>query len=81
MQVGVNLYIKRQSWFHGVDPRVKLLFVAASIVILLVFKNVLFMLAALLMVHVLHWSARMPRGRFIFIWKTLLPIAILIFSL
>jgi energy-coupling factor transport system permease protein len=81
MPVGVDLYLKRQSWLHGVDPRVKLLFVAAMIVILLVFKNVFFMLAALLLVHVLHWSARMPRSKFLFIWKTLLPIAIMISTL
>ena len=81
MPVGVDLYLKRQSWLHRVDPRVKLLFVAATIVILLIIKNVFFMLAALLLVHALHWSAKMPRSKFLFIWKTLLPIAIVISTL
>jgi len=81
MPVGIDLYLKRQSWLHRVDPRVKLLFVGATIMILLVIKNVFFMSAALLLVHVIHWSAKMPRGKFLFIWKTLLPIAILISTL
>ena len=78
MPVGVDLYLRRQSWLHGVDPRVKLLFVAATIVLLLIIKNVFFMLMALFLVHVLHWSAKMPRSKFLFIWKTMLRVAILI---
>ena len=81
MPVGVDLYLKRESWLHRVDPRVKLLFVAAAIVLLLVFKNLFFMLVALFLVHVLHWSAKMPRRKFVFIWKTMLPIAIMISTL
>jgi energy-coupling factor transport system permease protein len=81
MPVGIDLYLKRESWLHRVDPRVKLLFVAASIVLLLIFKNLFFMLTALLLIHVLHWSAKMPRRKFIFIWKTMLPISIMICAL
>ncbi len=81
MPVAVDLYLKRQSWLHRADPRVKILFVGAAILLLLVFKNLLFMLTALFLVHVLHLSAKMPRRKFIFIWKTMLPIAITIWAL
>jgi energy-coupling factor transport system permease protein len=77
MPIVVDLYMYRRSWVHRADPRVKLIFVATSLVLLLVFKNLFIMLAALAVLHVLHWSARMPLGKFAFIWKTLLPVCIL----
>ena len=39
MPIVVDLYTKRESWLHRADPRVKLIFVGASLVLLLVFKN------------------------------------------
>ena len=44
MPVVVDLYTPRQSWVHAIDPRVKLLFVACFILLLLVFNNLFFML-------------------------------------
>ena len=76
MSVNINLYTPRLSWVHRTDPRVKLLFVATSLFLLILYKNLYFMLAALVLVHLLHWQAKMPRERFIFIWKTLLPISL-----
>ncbi len=78
MQVGIDLFVLRKSWLHEIDPRVKLFFVAVSIIILLVFKNIFFMLTALVLLHLLHWSAKIPRDRILFVWKTLMPVAILI---
>ena len=76
MSVNINLYTPRPSWVHRIDPRVKLLFVAISLFLLILYKNLWFMLAALAFVHWLHWQAQMPRERFLFIWKTLLPISL-----
>lgn len=81
MPIVVDLYIERDSWVHKVDPRVKLLFVASVLVLLLVFKNVFIFLIALGLVHLLHWSAKMPARNFIFIWKTLLPVGIMMLVL
>lgn len=78
MQVVVDLYVRRESWLHAVDPRVKFFFVAAGLVILLAFKNLFVMLTVLVMLHVLHWSAKIPRERILFVWRTLLPISIMI---
>lgn len=77
MPVVVDLYTARQSWVHRADPRVKLLFVGCMLLLLLVFKNLFIMLSALILLHFLHWSAKMPAEKFKFIWKTLLPVAIL----
>jgi energy-coupling factor transport system permease protein len=81
MPVGVDLYVRRDSWVHRADPRVKLLFVAAALVVLLVFKNVFFLTGVLILLQVLHLSARIPGKKIVFIWRTLLPISILIASL
>lgn len=81
MPLIVDLYADRQSWVHDVDPRVKLLFVASSLLLLLVFKNVFILLTAVVFVHLLHWSAKIPRDKFAFVWKTLLPVSLLMFSL
>lgn len=81
MPIVVDLYSQRESWVHKVDPRVKLLFVASSLLLLLVIKNVFMMLTALVLVHLLHWSAHVPRERFAFVWKTLLPVSLIMFSL
>ena len=81
MPIVVDLYSQRQSWVHSIDPRVKLLFVASSLLLLLLIKNVYIMVVALVLIHLLHWSAHIPRERFMFVWKTLLPVSLVMFSL
>ncbi|MFQ5409580.1 MAG: energy-coupling factor transporter transmembrane component T family protein [Anaerolineales bacterium] len=81
MPLVVDLYARRESWVHEVDPRVKLLFVASSLLLLIVFKNVFILATALVLVHLLHWSANIPRSKFVFVWKTLLPVSLVMFSL
>lgn len=77
MPIVLDLYTERESWLHRVDPRVKLLFVVVMLGLLLLFKNLLIMLGVLVLLHLLHISARMPASKFGFVWKTLLPVAIL----
>lgn len=81
MAVASDLYVPGQSWAHQVNPRVKLLFVACSLVLLLVLDNFPVLLAALVLVHWLHWSARIPATKLLFVWRTLLPVGILICTL
>ena len=76
MSITANLYMPYPSWVHRVDPRVKLLFVAIFLFLLILYKNLWFMLTILGLVHLLHWQAQMPGARFVFIWKTLLPITL-----
>jgi len=75
--INADLYVPGRSWAHRLDPRVKLLFVACFIVLVLVYDNLFFMLSALVLVHLLHFSARVPAARLRFVWKTLLPVALL----
>lgn len=81
MRIGLDLYVRRQSWLHRTDPRVKLLFVTASLALLLAYRNIFFMIGALLCLHLLHLSARVPAERLALIWKRLLPITVFITAL
>ena len=76
MSFTVNLYTPGSSWVHRVDPRVKLLFVAICLFLLILYKNLSFMLTVLSLIHLLHWQAQIPAQRLIFVWKTLLPISL-----
>jgi energy-coupling factor transport system permease protein len=78
MPVIVDLYTHRKSWLHKTDPRVKLFFVATALILLLVIKNIYMMVSIVIFVHLLHVSAKMPMDKFKFIWKTLIPISIMI---
>jgi energy-coupling factor transport system permease protein len=81
MSVVVNLYTPRSSWVHRLDPRVKLLFVGVFLFLLILYKNLWVILAALALMHLIHWQAKMPAARFRFIWKTLLPVGLLMLLL
>ncbi len=73
-----NLYVPQTSWAHRVDPRVKLLFVGSTIVITTLFSNLLFMLAALAFVHLLMAAVRLPRERYLWVWRAMGPINLMI---
>ena len=81
MPFSIDLYTDRRTWVHAVDPRVKLLFVAVSLVLLLRYRNVFVLLAALVLLHLLHLAARTPWRKLAGVWKALLPANILIASL
>ena len=77
MPVVTDLYEPRQSWLHRLDPRVKVLFVACAIVLLLIYNNLFLMLGALLGLHLLHWSAGMPGHKIAFVWRALWPVSLM----
>lgn len=73
-----ELYLPRATWLHLTDPRVKLLGVSCSLLVLFVAKNLEFMLAVLLFLHLLYGSAQIPRSNLFTVWKTLLPVSLLV---
>ena len=77
----VDFYAPGQSWLHRADARVKLLFVLCALVLSILNKNIWLMLAALLAMTLLHLSARTPSNRLRIIWRTILPVALLMFTL
>ena len=78
MSFSFDLYIERESWLHRLDPRVKLLSVVLGTALLLVFNNLFIMIGALLLLHGIILSARIPRSRIQWVWQMMLPITVLI---
>jgi len=73
-----DLYVARRGWAHGVDPRIKLLFVLTGLISMTLFSNLFFLLVALLGIHILIASAGVPRERFIWAWRAMLPVTLLL---
>jgi energy-coupling factor transport system permease protein len=78
MSFSFDLYVQRRSWLHIVDPRVKLAFVFLSTLLMLVFKNLFIMFLSLVVTHLIIFSAGVPGHKVKWVWKTMLPINILI---
>lgn len=76
-----NLYLTGDSWLHRVDPRVKLLFVVSMIFLLILIRNMWVMIGAAITVHLLVFSAEIPTTRIRALWKTLLPVVMLMLML
>lgn len=77
MSVAPEFYIRGDSWLHTADPRAKLLLLALTLLLLLIFQNLVFMFLAWLLILLLLWTARVPRERITFVFKALLPVTIL----
>jgi energy-coupling factor transport system permease protein len=78
MSFSFDLYVQRRSWLHVVDPRVKLAFVFLGTLLMLTFKNLFIMLLSLMITHLIIFSAGVPGHKVKWVWKTMLPINILI---
>lgn len=81
LTIAADFYVSGDSWVHRADPRVKLLFVICSGLLLILFENVWIMLLALLVVLSLHVSAGIPWSRLIQVFKALLLVVVLMFVL
>ena len=77
MSVAPDFYLPRRSWLHDTDPRVKLLMLVLTVVLLLVFQNLWIMFVAWLLILIVHRSANVPRDRIGFLLRALLPVTIL----
>jgi energy-coupling factor transport system permease protein len=79
---GVNttseLYVPGDSWAYRADPRVKLLLVVAIWTVLFAYHSLAVFMSALLLLHALYISAKIPRERILGIWKAFLPLLLLI---
>lgn len=77
----LDLYIRRDAWYHRLDPRTKfgltLLFVLAAALI----GHPLGMFALLALLHILPLSSKIPPARLLSAWRPLWPITLIILVL
>jgi energy-coupling factor transport system permease protein len=73
-----DFYVAGRSWLHRLDPRVKLAMVAAGSVVLLLWLNLLLLLASIVVIHLILFSARYPVGRLLSVWRVIAPLLVLV---
>lgn len=76
-----DLYLRGDTWLHRTDARVKLLFMLAALVFLLLYQNLLLMSGALALLLLLHVSADVPGSRLLGAVAALAPVSLLMFAL
>jgi energy-coupling factor transport system permease protein len=78
MSAHYDLYQPGDSWLHRRDPRAKLCLVVCGVAWLLALSNLWLILAALLGIHLLLWSAGIALARLRWIWGLMAPTMIMI---
>jgi energy-coupling factor transport system permease protein len=81
MGANFDLYVRRNTWLHHLDPRVKLLFVLESSLLLFVWPTLWAALAAILLCNAAFRLAQIPGRSVISIYRTMLPLVALVFVL
>jgi energy-coupling factor transport system permease protein len=81
MGADFDLYVRRDTWLHHLDPRVKLLFVVETSLLLFVWPTIWAALAAILLCSAAFRLAQIPRRSVTAIYRTMLPLATLVFAL
>ncbi|MFN2184188.1 MAG: energy-coupling factor transporter transmembrane component T family protein, partial [Anaerolineae bacterium] len=81
MSHGFDLYLRRDSWLHRLDPRAKLWAVLLAGSAGLIYKQIAVLACLLILAHLLLLSARIPANRIRWLWGRLAPLLVMILIL
>jgi energy-coupling factor transport system permease protein len=81
MSAEFDFYVRRDTWLHHLDPRVKLMFVLESSLLLFMWPTIWAALAAILICNLAFRVAQIPRRSVTAIYRTMLPLVTLVFVL
>nr|MDA3849764.1 energy-coupling factor transporter transmembrane component T [Spirochaetaceae bacterium] len=76
-----DFYQPRRGWLHGLDPRSSLILSFVTVVSLFIISQPQWLLAALLVIHLLLFSARISLKVCLRLWAIILPLMLMIFIL
>ena len=76
-----DFYIKKDSFLHRLDPRIKFVLTVSLIFLAFIFETLIMLVGILLLIHILFITARIPYNRILSIWKMMLPVNIMIILL
>jgi energy-coupling factor transport system permease protein len=76
-----DLYVRRDTWLHRLDPRVKLAFVVEATVLTLLWLNIWVPVAMILLCSVVLGQARIPALHVVRIWRLIAPLMVMAFVL
>lgn len=81
MSHGFDLYLRRDSWLHRLDPRAKLWAVLLAGSAGLIYKQIAVLACLLVLAHLILLSARIPANRIGWLWGRLAPLLVMILIL
>jgi energy-coupling factor transport system permease protein len=81
MRADFQLYIRRDSWLHRLDPRVKLAFVGVASALAFLWPALWMQLALIALCLALMASAHIPARRIGRLWRNMGVVALLVFTL
>jgi energy-coupling factor transport system permease protein len=81
MQTDFDLYVRRNSWLHALDPRAKLLFIVDACLLVFLWPTVWTALAVIALGAACFWQAQIPPTYLARIWRMMGPLMILVFVL
>jgi len=74
-------YVRRNTWIHHLDPRVKLAFVLEATVLAFLWPSVWMEVGTVLVCLVLLWQAQIPAKQVARVWRLMLPLMAMVFLL
>jgi energy-coupling factor transport system permease protein len=81
MPAQFDLYVRRNTWLHGLDPRVKFLFVVETTFLLFLWPGIWTAAGMIALCSFLLWQAQVPRDRVLQVWRTMAPLLGLVWLL
>jgi energy-coupling factor transport system permease protein len=81
MPAQFDLYVRRTSWLHSLDPRVKFLFVVEATFLLFLWPGIGTAAGMIVLCSILLWQAQMPRDRVLQVWRMMAPLVGLVWLL
>lgn len=81
MHANFDLYVRRDTWLHRLDPRVKLAFVVEATVLTFLWPSLWSAAAAIVLCSFLLWRGRIPAGQTLRVWRIMAPLMVMVFAL
>jgi energy-coupling factor transport system permease protein len=81
MSAEFDLYVRRNTWMHRLDPRVKLLFVIEATLLVFLWPGIWTTAAIIVLCSLLFWQAQIPASQISRVWRMLAPLMIMVFVL
>ncbi len=81
MRADFNLYVRRDTWLHRLDPRVKLAFVVEATALLFLWPSVRTAVGMIACCSIVLWLAQIPAPQIARAWRTMAPLMVMVFVL
>ena len=81
MRADFDLYVRRDTWLHRLDPRVKLAFVIETTILTFLWPSIWSAAAAIVLCSLLVWRGQIPAAQTGRVWRVMAPLMVMVFAL